>query len=123
MRALLVDDSKTARTLLKRIFNELGSWEIVEAENGQDALDKLVGADAIDLVCIDWNMPVMNGLDFLKIVRKIPEFSDAWFMMVTSETEMDNISKAMVSGAHEYVMKPYTKEVILAKLEMMGLLE
>ena len=59
----------------------------------------------------------------LKIVRKIPEFSDTWFMMVTSETEMDNITKAMVSGAHEYVMKPYTKEVILAKLEMMGLLQ
>ena len=64
MRALLVDDSKTARTLLKQIFNELGSWEIVEAENGQDALDKLVDVSSLDLVCIDWNMPVMNGLEF-----------------------------------------------------------
>ncbi|MDR3443002.1 MAG: response regulator [Legionella sp.] len=123
MRVILVDDSKTARTLLKRVFNELGAWEIMEAENGQDALDKLVGVDSIDLACIDWNMPVMNGLDFLKTVRKIPEFSHTWFMMVTSETEMDNITKAMVSGAHEYVMKPYTKEIILAKLEMMGLIQ
>ena len=122
MRLLLVDDSKTARTMLKRIFNELGSWEIVEAENGQDALNKLEQVDSIDLACIDWNMPVMNGLEFLKVVKKIPEFSCTWLMMVTSETEMGNISKAMVSGAHEYVMKPYTKEVILAKLEVMGLL-
>ncbi|MGQ3891283.1 response regulator [Legionella sp. CNM-4043-24] len=121
MRVMLVDDSKTARSILRRIFTELGNWEILEAENGQDALDKLAGIDSIELTCIDWNMPVMNGLDFLKQVKKIPRFSKTWMMMVTSETEMDNIGRAMVSGANEYIMKPFTKDVILGKLEMMGL--
>lgn len=121
MKVLLVDDSKTARNLLARIFKELGNWEILEAENGQVALDKLASIDSMDLACIDWNMPVMNGLEFLKIAKKLPGFTQTWMMMVTTETEMDNISQAMVSGANEYVMKPFTKEIILAKLEMMGL--
>lgn len=121
MKVLLVDDSKTARMMLTRIFKELGDWEIVEAENGQEALDKLSEADHIDLACIDWNMPVMNGLDFLKAAKQHPHFSDTWMMMVTTETEMDNVKKAMVSGANEYVMKPFTKDAIIAKLEMMGL--
>jgi two-component system chemotaxis response regulator CheY len=121
MRVLLVDDSKTARTLLGRIFKELGNWEILEAGNGQEALERLNEVDYLDLACIDWNMPVMNGLEFLKIAKKQPNFTETWMMMVTTETEMDNITKAMVSGANEYVMKPFTKEVILAKLEMMGL--
>lgn len=122
MRVLLVDDSKTARMMLTRIFKELGAWDIYEAENGQEALDLLTKLNNLDLACIDWNMPIMNGLDFLKAAKKHPNFSDTWMMMVTTETEMDNIKKAMVSGANEYVMKPFTKEVILNKLEMMGLI-
>lgn len=121
MRVLLVDDSKTARHLLSRIFKELGNWEILEAENGQDALEVLGQVESMDLACIDWNMPVMNGLEFLKKAKKLPAFSETWMMMVTTETEMNNISQAMVSGANEYVMKPFTKDVILSKLELMGL--
>ena len=121
MNVLLVDDSKTARSLLKRIFVELGNWDILEAENGQVALDHLNEVRSMDLICIDWNMPVMNGLEFLKKSKKNPNFSDTWMMMVTTETELSNIHKAMVSGANEYVMKPFTKDIILAKLEMMGL--
>ena len=120
MNVLLVDDSKTARSLLKRIFVELGNWDILEAENGQVALDHLNEVRSMDLICIDWNMP-MNGLEFLKKAKKNPNFSDTWMMMVTTETELSNIHKAMVSGANEYVMKPFTKDIILAKLEMMGL--
>lgn len=121
MRVLLIDDSKTARLLLTRIFRELGNWDIYEAENGQQALELLAEIESIDLACIDWNMPIMNGLDFLKAAKKHPNFSETWMMMVTTETEMDNVRRAMVSGANEYVMKPFTKEVIMAKLEMMGL--
>lgn len=121
MRVLLVDDSRTARMLLRRIFTELGNWEILEAGNGQEALNQLVDAGSLDLTCIDWNMPVMNGLDFLKQAKKMPEYNQTKMMMITSETEMDNINQAMLSGANEYVMKPFTKEVILSKLEMMGL--
>lgn len=121
MNVLLVDDSRTARSLLKRIFVELGNWDILEAENGQDALERLNGISSMDLICIDWNMPIMNGLEFLKQAKKNPDFSDTWMMMVTTETELANMNKAMVSGANEYVMKPFTKDIILAKLEMMGL--
>lgn len=122
MRVLLVDDSKTARTLLGRIFRELGGWEILEADNGKVALERVLESGSIDLACIDWNMPVMNGIDFLRVAKKLPSCSKTWMMMITTETEMDNISLAMVSGANEYVMKPFTREVILAKLELMGLI-
>ncbi|KTD32383.1 guanylate/adenylate cyclase [Legionella moravica] len=121
MRVLLVDDSKTARTLLSRIFKELGNWEILEASNGEEALSRLNEVGSLDLACIDWNMPVMNGLEFLKIAKKQPNFAETWMMMVTTETEMEHITRAMVSGANEYVMKPFTKEVIIGKLQMMGL--
>ncbi|MFJ1269293.1 response regulator [Legionella lytica] len=122
MKVLLVDDSKTARMMLIRIFKELGDWEIYEAANGQEALVQLSTINNISLACIDWNMPVMNGLDFLKAAKQHPNFSNTWMMMVTTETEMDNVKKAMVSGANEYVMKPFTKDVIRAKLELMGLI-
>lgn len=121
MRVLLVDDSKTARTLLSRIFKELGNWEILEASNGEEALSRLNEVGSLDLACIDWNMPVMNGLEFLKLAKKQPNFAETWMMMVTTETEMEHITRAMVSGANEYVMKPFTKEVIIGKLQMMGL--
>lgn len=121
MRVLLVDDSKTARSLLSRIFKELGNWEILEASNGEEALSRLNEVGSLDLACIDWNMPVMNGLEFLKIAKKQPNFAETWMMMVTTETEMEHITRAMVSGANEYVMKPFTKEVIIGKLQMMGL--
>lgn len=121
-KVLLVDDSKTARSLLKRIFNELEGWQITEAENGQDAIDKMKSGEALDLICIDWNMPVMNGLEFIKEAKKIFDLKSTWMMMVTTETEMSNMHKAMVAGANEYVMKPFTKDVIITKLEMMGLI-
>ena len=121
-KVLLIDDSKTARTLLKRIFIELEEWEIKEAGNGQEALDQLKAGETFDLICIDWNMPIMNGLEFIKEAKKMFELHSTWMMMVTTETEMNNMHKAMVAGANEYVMKPFTKDVILGKLEMMGLL-
>jgi two-component system chemotaxis response regulator CheY len=120
-RVLLIDDSRTARAMLKRIFAELGDWDVIEAENGQDALDALEKVDSVDLACIDWNMPVMNGLEFISQAKKRTRMKGTWMIMVTSETEMSNMYKAMTAGANEYVMKPYTKEVILAKLDMMGL--
>lgn len=121
MKVLLIDDSSTARSLLKRIFAEIGGWEVLEAANGREALDYLGNSETIDLMCIDWNMPVMNGIEFLKVAKQLPLYVDTWKMMVTSETEMENISEAMVSGANEYVMKPFNKDSILAKLEIMGL--
>ncbi len=122
-KVLIVDDSKTARSLLKRVFIELKEWEVSEATNGQEALDIMRSGEVLDLVCVDWNMPVMNGLDFIKASKEFSHKNSTWMMMVTTETEMSNMHKAMVAGANEYVMKPFTKEVILAKLEMMGLVQ
>lgn len=121
-KVLLIDDSRAARILLKRIFIGLEKWEVKEAGNGQEALDQLHAGETFDLICIDWNMPVMDGLEFIKAAKKTVELESTWMMMVTTETEMSNMHKAMVAGANEYVMKPFTKEVILGKLEMMGLL-
>ena len=120
MKALIIDDSKTARMMLIRILREREGWEIFEAENGKAALDKLEEVGPVDLACVDWNMPEMNGLEFVKAVRKIDTHKDMWIMMVTTETEMSNVVRAMSAGANEYMMKPFTKEAIVDKLEIMG---
>ncbi len=121
MKALIVDDSRTIRVVLGKMLKEVG-FEVLEASNGQEALDQIKAVGKVDIALVDWNMPVMNGLDFIKAVRNLPEYSDAWLMMVTTETEQSQMVKAMVAGANEYVMKPFTKEVIFEKLQMMGLL-
>ena len=121
MRAIIIDDSKAMRLILGKILKESG-FETIEAGDGREGLEKLTQTGPVDLVLVDWNMPIMNGLECIKAIRSIPEFKDMWIMMVTTETEMDNMAKAMVAGANEYVMKPFTKDVILGKLELMGLL-
>lgn len=120
MKALIIDDSKTARMMLIRIFKELGGWEIFEAGNGREALDRLKETGPVDLACVDWNMPEMNGYEFVKAVRKEQDHKAMWIMMVTTETEMQQMVKAMAAGANEYMMKPFTKEGILAKMQLMG---
>lgn len=121
MKAIIIDDSSAMRRILSKILMEL-KCEVIEAANGQDALDKLKKSGKMDLALVDWNMPVMNGLEFIKAIRSFPEYADMWIMMVTTETEMENMVKAMVAGANEYVMKPFTKDIILSKLQIMGLL-
>jgi two-component system, chemotaxis family, chemotaxis protein CheY len=76
----------------------------------------------VDVMLVDWNMPEMNGYDFLRNVRSNPGYANIPFMMVTSETEMTQMSKALEAGANEYVMKPFTKEVITDKLSLLGVL-
>lgn len=120
MRALIIDDSKTARLMLIRILKELGGWEIFEAGNGLEALERLKEVGAVDLACVDWNMPEMNGYEFVKAVRQDKVHEPMWIMMVTTETEMEQMVKAMSAGANEYMMKPFTKEGILEKMQIMG---
>jgi len=121
MKAIIIDDSRTMRVVLSKILKEVG-FEYFEAGDGQQAFEKLMETGPLDLALVDWNMPVMNGLEFIKAIRAVPGYKDMWIMMVTTETEMDNMVKAMVAGANEYVMKPFTKDLILGKLELMGLL-
>src|ERR1700676_3344514 len=119
-KALIVDDSKAIRMILGRILRELG-YETCEAVNGKDAL-KVIESEkaAVNLVLADWNMPEMNGPDLVKRLRLNPDFISLKVIMVTAETEVDHIVSALEAGANEYVMKPFTKEILREKLEMVG---
>jgi two-component system chemotaxis response regulator CheY len=101
------------------MMGEIG-FEIVEACNGVEAMQRLRDVGQVDVMLVDWNMPEMNGFDFLRYVRGNPDYKDVPLMMVTSETEMSQITKALEAGANEYVMKPFTKEAITDKLALLG---
>lgn len=120
MRVLVIDDSRAARMAIGRILKGIG-FEIDEAENGEVALSHLKNQGPYELCMIDWNMPVMNGYEFIKQVRKDSRFSSVTLVMVTTENEMSQVVKALSAGANEYVMKPFTEEIILEKLEILGL--
>jgi two-component system, chemotaxis family, chemotaxis protein CheY len=121
-KALIVDDSKTIRMVLGRILRELG-YETCEAANGQDALQVMeTERDRVSLVLADWNMPVMNGLDMVKRLRQDPHLAALKVIMVTTETEMDHMVSALEAGANEYVMKPFTKDILKEKLGLVGIL-
>ena len=120
MRALIIDDSKAMRSILSRMLRGLG-FEVLEASNGCEGLQRLQESGKIDLALVDWNMPEMNGLEFIRTVRAEQSYNGVLLMMVTTETEMDNVVRALAAGANEYVMKPFTQEVILEKLQIFGL--
>lgn len=120
MRALIVDDSKAMRSILKRILAEL-KIEAVEAINGKEALDRLKEIGKVELVLVDWNMPMMNGVDFVKTVRSDRTFDSVLLMMVTKETDLNQVKLALEAGANEYLMKPFTREMLLEKLQILGL--
>jgi two-component system chemotaxis response regulator CheY len=119
MRVLIVDDSRAMRTILKKIMRELGYDEILEAENGVQALVQLRKAGPPDLVLVDWNMPEMSGIEFVERVRKDDTFDGSMVMMVTTETETARVIEALEAGADEYVMKPFTSEVMREKIDLL----
>lgn len=122
MRALIVDDSRAMRRIVGRILEGAG-YEVLEAGDGQEALSRLESLDGpLELACVDWNMPVMDGLTFITEVRKRPEWRAITLMMVTTESEQDQIVRALAAGAHEYLIKPFTGEAMLEKLDLLGLL-
>lgn len=122
MRAMIIDDSRAMRSILRRIVTGL-DFETSEAEHGQDAIDQLEAGVVPDLCLVDWNMPVMDGYTFITRVRANPEWRDITLMMVTTESEQQNIVRALAAGAHEYVIKPFTPDAIVDKLSMLGLLK
>jgi two-component system chemotaxis response regulator CheY len=116
-----VDDSKTIRTIIRRILSGLG-YEVLEAENGLAALGVIeTEKAAVKIVLADWNMPEMNGLELVKRLRQDPELASLKVMMVTTETEISQMSSALAAGANEYIMKPFTKDILKEKLELMGI--
>jgi len=120
VRALIIDDSKAMRSILGRMLRGL-DFEVVEAANGREALERLQGRGKIDIALVDWNMPEMNGFEFVRAVRAKQMYDGVLLMMVTTETEMENVVRALAAGANEYVMKPFTPEVILEKLRIFGM--
>lgn len=121
MRALIVDDSRFVRGLLRRLLEERGI-ECEEATDGRAGLEQLRAGDSFDLALVDWNMPVMNGLEMLKQMRA-EGFAEVKVMMVTTEAENDFILRALDAGADEYLMKPFDDEALSEKLAMLGLVE
>ncbi len=121
MHALVIDDSSAMRMILKRIMTRLG-FHVTPAGNGQEALDAIAAADhSFDVALVDWNMPVMNGLQFIQTVRSEPRYSNLTLMMVTTESEQSQMVRALAAGAHEYLIKPFTPDAVSDKLELLGL--
>lgn len=122
MQALVVDDSKTIRLILRKYLGKMG-FEVVEATDGREGMDRLLDMSQADLVLVDWNMPNMSGVDFVRAVRAIRQYDNLPVVMVTTNTEVNHISVALQAGANEYIMKPFTQDVIREKLALLGLLK
>ncbi len=120
MRALIVDDSRAMRAVIGKMVGDLGV-STTFAANGRDALEQLAAHGKPDFALVDWNMPEMNGFEFLLAVRADIRYADLPLVMVTTETEMSQVVKALESGANEYVMKPFTADILRDKLDMLGL--
>lgn len=119
MRAIVVDDSSAMRAILRLILKQHG-FQVVEAKNGKDGFAALQASGPVQLALIDWNMPEMCGLELLQNIRENHAFDNMRVMMVTTETDLLQVRKALVSGADEYVMKPFNREIIADKLNLLG---
>jgi two-component system chemotaxis response regulator CheY len=121
MRALVIDDSRTVRAIIGTYLREVG-LEVAEAANGREGLEQLRQGPGVGLVLVDWNMPEMNGLEFITAVRAERAFDAVRIMMVTTETEQEQVLRALRAGANEYLMKPFTREILVAKLGLLDVL-
>jgi serine/threonine protein kinase/CheY-like chemotaxis protein len=120
-RALIVDDSRAMRLIIGRALKRMGVTELLEAPNGEEALKCLRGGATVDAVFVDWNMPVMDGLTFIKAVRTDKSFDRLPIVMVTTEGEPEQMEAALGAGANEYLVKPINEELLRGKLEGLGL--
>jgi two-component system, chemotaxis family, chemotaxis protein CheY len=118
MRALIVDDSRAIRMVLRRALGECGFDDFAEAGDGSEALNVLSSGPLPEAAFVDWNMPVMNGLEFVQAARSNSEYASMAIIMVTSETAFDHVESALAAGADEYVMKPFTSDVLTEKLAL-----
>ena len=119
MRALIIDDSRAMRRILRGIVEPMG-FEVSEAGNGKQGLEQLNQLQDVELVLVDWNMPEMNGLEFVQAVRSDDSRRDLKLVMVTTETEPAKMARAMMAGVDEFVMKPFTQDILVDKLRLIG---
>ena len=116
MRVLVVDDFSTMRRIVKNILRQIGFTNIVEADDGTTAWEVL-NKDRIEFVISDWNMPQMTGIELLRKVRSSEEFADLPFLMVTAEAQQENIIEAVQAKVSNYVVKPFTAEIMKQKID------
>lgn len=122
MKALIVDDSRSMRAIVARFLRDIGIVDVMQAGDGQEAIEILEGSDPPDIVLVDWHMPVMDGLEFVANVRRQERWRNMSIMMVTTESEQDQIVRALAAGAHEYLMKPFSHEALTEKLMLLGVI-
>lgn len=120
VRVLVVDDSKTTRRMLRTMLEPLG-FEVVEAEDGSKAIARLEEGFDFALALLDWDMPGLSGLELLSTIRRRPQWRSLPVVMVTSHADRAHLSEALTHGADEYLMKPFTRDVLVEKLEMLGI--
>ena len=119
MQALIIDDSRAMRMIFKKLLVEMG-FDVSEADNGLTGLDALGQEPRPELVLVDWNMPEMNGYDFVKSVRAKPEYDPVKLVVVSSETQAEGVDRMEEAGADEYITKPFNKELLAEKLALLG---
>jgi len=117
---LVVDDSSVIRKVARRILEAL-EFQIVEAEDGEQALD-VCRSQMPDAVLLDWNMPKMDGYEFLRVLRRLPDGDRPKVVFCTTENDVAHIARALHAGANEYIMKPFDKEIVEAKFQEVGLI-
>lgn len=116
LKVLVVDDMSTMRRIIKNVLKQIGYTDMEEAENGEEGLKKLKNG-GFGLVVSDWNMPVMMGIDMLRAIRADPELKHLPVLMVTAEAQKENIIEAVQAGVSNYVVKPFTADALLEKLQ------
>jgi two-component system, chemotaxis family, chemotaxis protein CheY len=117
---LVVDDSSVVRKIARRILEEIG-FAVIEAEDGEQALEACKKS-LPEAILLDWNMPVMDGYDFLGRLRRMPDGDQPKVVFCTTENDIDHISRALNAGANEYIMKPFDKDIVSAKFQEVGLI-
>jgi two-component system chemotaxis response regulator CheY len=117
---LVVDDSKVVRMVARKILEGL-NFQVFEADNGQNAMDQCA-KEMPDAILLDWNMPVMSGIDFLRLLRKSDGGQTPIVVFCTTENDIQHIQEAIAAGANEYIMKPFDSEIIESKFSQVGLL-
>jgi two-component system chemotaxis response regulator CheY len=121
MKILIIDDSKAMRTFLRFLVQEL-AFESVEAEDGCQGIEALKADPGFEAALVDWDMPRMNGLEFVRAVRGNSAFDNLKIMMVTTQTSMEHVAQALAAGATDFLMKPVSKESLEEKLLVLGVL-
>ncbi len=119
-RAIVVDDSRAMRALLRRGLENFG-YDVIDASDGRDALKILATTRIPDIALVDWNMPGMDGLTLIELLREDPAYDEMKVVMVSSESAPDRIERALRAGANDYIMKPFSSEALAERLERLGL--